>query len=129
MNGTYIYGAKSDSNAVTRVNAGTYGDMLTIPVGQGPWGVACNPKDSTVLYVTNYGGNSVSVVNCNDATVTATISVGTQPEGLCFTPDGSKVYVCNSGSNTVSIIDTASKTVVSTVNVGNKPTNVTTIPY
>jgi YVTN family beta-propeller protein len=129
MNGTYVYASRSDTNSVTRVNASSNGDVITIPVGQGPWGVACHPKDSSVLYVTNYGNNSVSVVDCNNAAVTATITVGTQPEGLCFTPDGTKVYVCNSGSNNVSIIDTASKTVVNTINVGNKPTNVTTIPY
>jgi YVTN family beta-propeller protein len=129
MNGTYVYAAKSDSNLVSRINAATYGDRTTIAVGQSPWGVACNPKDASVLYVTNNGSNTVSVIDCNTATVSATISVGTQPTGVCFTPDGSKAFVCNNGSNTVSVIDTASKTVTTTVSVGNKPTCVTTLPY
>jgi YVTN family beta-propeller protein len=41
------------------------------------------------------------------------ITVGTNPQGVAVTPDGSKVYVANNGiTGTVSVIDTATNTVV-----------------
>lgn len=42
--------------------------------------------------------------------VTATITVGSQPWGVAFSPDGTKAYVGNSGSDTISIIDVAART-------------------
>ena len=54
-------------------------------------------------------------------TVTATITVGTQPWGLAVTPDGSKVYVANFEDDTASVIDTATNAVTATIRVGRTP--------
>ena len=45
----------------------------TIPVGDGPYGVAVSP-DGTLAYVTNYYDNTVSVISTASNTVTATIT-------------------------------------------------------
>ncbi len=58
-------------------------------------------------YVSNLSGNSVSVVNTLNNTISATISVAASPSGLAVTPDGSLVYVTNRGANAVSVISTA----------------------
>ncbi len=71
-------------------------------------------------YITNYGSNTVSVIDTATNTVTATIPVGIDPYGVAVTPDGSKVYVANVGSNTVSVIDTATNTVTATIPVGSR---------
>jgi YVTN family beta-propeller protein len=42
--------------------------------------------------------------------VVATITVGSQPWGVAFSPDGAVAYVGNSGSNSISIIDVTART-------------------
>ncbi|MFD4620355.1 YncE family protein, partial [Streptomyces sp. NPDC058475] len=63
-------------------------------------------QDNTFAYVTNDSSGTVSVIDTATNTVTATIPVGTAPQGVALTPDGTRVYVTNSGSDTVSVIDT-----------------------
>jgi YVTN family beta-propeller protein len=57
-------------------------------------------------YITNSASDTVSVISTATNTVIATIPVGTLPDGVVVTPDGSKVYVTNSTANTVSVIAT-----------------------
>jgi YVTN family beta-propeller protein len=55
----------------------------------------------------------------------ATITVGTEPYGLAFTPNGKKLYVANARSNSVSVIDPVGYGVVKTIdNVGAEPRGV-----
>jgi len=100
------------------VNAGGEITVIaTIPVGTNPQQVVITPGGEEV-YVSNRGGNTVSVIDTNTNTVTNTIGVGTNPYALAISPDGAKVYVGNQGSGTVSVIDTATKSVVGTVYPG-----------
>jgi YVTN family beta-propeller protein len=46
-------------------------------------------------FVTNDGSSSVSVIDTVSNTVTATVAVGSEPEGVAITPDGIHVYVTN----------------------------------
>ena len=60
--------------------------------------VACLVAQTTALaqnaYITNEGGNTVSVIDTATNTVIGTpIPVGSSPVGVAVTPDGSKVYV------------------------------------
>jgi YVTN family beta-propeller protein len=60
------------------------------------------------VYCANVADSSVTVVNCADNTVAATVRVGIQPSALCFAPQQGRVYVANYASSTVSVIrDTA----------------------
>ncbi|MDH5668599.1 MAG: beta-propeller fold lactonase family protein, partial [Nitrospira sp.] len=45
---------------------------------------------------------------------TATISVGTGPQGVAISPDGRKVYVANKTAHTVSMVNTATNQVIGT---------------
>jgi YVTN family beta-propeller protein len=53
--------------------------------------------------------------------VIATIPVGTYPEAVAVSPDGTRAYVTNNSANTVSVIDTATNTVTTNIPVGNSP--------
>ena len=79
-------------------------------------------------YITNRGDNTVSVIDTTSNMVAATIAVGSLPQGVAVTPDGSTVYVANDGDNTVSVIDTASNTVTATIPVGSVPLGVAVTP-
>lgn len=72
-------------------------------------------------YITNYGGNSVSVIYAASNAVVATIPVGTGPYGVAVSSDGSRVYVANYVGNSVSVIDGASNTVIATVPIATRP--------
>src|SRR5208283_2426515 len=61
-------------------------------------------------------------------TVIATITVGTEPDGVAVTPNGDYVYVTNSGSDSVSVISTASNSVTATIPVGGYPVGVAVTP-
>ena len=62
-------------------------------------------------------------------TVTATVPVGSDPDGVAVTPNGAYAYVANDfGSGSVSVISTATNTVTATITVGNEPDGVAVTP-
>ena len=86
----------------------------------------------TYAYVSNTNndatGNTVQAVDLESNSVVATITVGTFPNGMAQTVDGSRIYVANYGDNTVSVIDIANNTVIATVPVGGSPGGVAVSP-
>lgn len=54
-----------------------------------------------------------------EARVVATITVGSAPWGVAFTPDGTRAFVGNSGSTYASVIDVAARSQSSTVSTGS----------
>ena len=77
-----------------------------------------------IIYVTNIGDNTVSVINGNTNTMVQTIPVGYGPVGIGVNPTTNAIYVANFGSNTVSVINGDTNTVVQTIPVGNDPRGV-----
>jgi len=73
------------------------------------------------VYVTNYGFDTVSVLEPSANAVAATIPVGFEPEEVAVIPDGQHAYVANSGDGTVSVIATATNKVTATIAVGSLP--------
>ena len=59
-----------------------------------------------MLYVTNTGDDTVSVIDRLSNSVVSIVKVGRQPKGIVVNPEGTYVYVANFGSNSVSVIDT-----------------------
>jgi YVTN family beta-propeller protein len=84
--------------------------------------LTCVAQAQPFAYVTNYGGNSVSVIDTGTNSVTTTIPVGVSPAGVCMNPDGSVIYVVNGGGSpgpgSVSLIDAAFNTVIGSIEVG-----------
>ncbi len=77
------------------------------------------------IYVANSSSNSVSAVDPTTDTVVATIPVGSFPEAVAVSPDGSQAWVVNNGDGTVSVISTATNTVTTSLQVGTGPESVT----
>ncbi|HEY2054808.1 MAG TPA: PKD domain-containing protein, partial [Solirubrobacterales bacterium] len=71
------------------------------------------------VYVANEADNTVSVINTNSDTVTANLAVGSLPQAVAISPDGSTAYVTNQGSGTVSVIDTAENLVGEPITVAS----------
>ncbi|GIW43914.1 MAG: hypothetical protein KatS3mg077_1196 [Candidatus Binatia bacterium] len=117
-----VYFADEGANAVVTYDTTRYPYPYThsIAVGSQPYGVAVSP-DSSRLYVTNTGSNTLSIIDVASDAVVATVAVGAQPRGVAAHPDGRRVYVANSGSGTVSVVDVSAASVVATIAVGSSP--------
>ena len=92
-------------------------------------GLIARPAEAAPFaYVANGGSNTVSVIDTATKTVVATVGVGSGPDGIAVTPDGTQVYVANSGSNNVSVIHRPGNTVVKAIPVGTTPVGVAVTP-
>ncbi len=102
------------------MGAGTV--ILNIPVGSGPYGIAYDSAKNEI-YVGDYYGNAVNVINTVTQTVVATIPLGSGngPTGLAYDSVHGYIYTANIGAGTVSIISDATNTLLATVNVGYSP--------
>lgn len=116
-NRLYVTNFLSNNVSVVDLNAGRV--MATIPVGNGPTGMAVSP-DVQQVYVANMLSGTVSVISTALNQVTNTIPVpsfynASAPFGMALTHDGAKLYVTNLNDGTVRVIDTRSKKVVDTI--------------
>jgi YVTN family beta-propeller protein len=121
------YVTNLSSNNVSVIDIATNTVTATVPVGNGPLGVALKP-DGTRAYVTNSSDNNVSVIDPATNTVVGTVAVGSAPITVAVTPDGTRAYVANHFSHNVSVIDTTTNTVIATVPVQARPQGIDITP-
>ncbi len=98
-----VYVANTGFNTVSVIGTAT-GGVPEIDVAAGPVGVTVDSRGDA--YVTRLDG-TVAVIDATSGSVSATIPVGSQPQGLAFEPRSDRLYVANSGDGTVSVIDLA----------------------
>ena len=72
-----------------------------------------------LLFIMTFALSAVNSVHA--AGVTATITVGSQPEGVAYDSGMGEVFVANYGSGTVSVISDSTNGVVATIPVGSGP--------
>src|SRR2546426_1095765 len=154
--GNYLYdvGVNPSTNKIYVANHGGFGGQGgavyvidgatnsvtgTIPVGGGIQGIGVNPNTNKI-YVTSNGFSSpsyrfscsstVSVIDGATNSITSTIPVGNEPNGIGVNPKTNMIYVANflSVAGTVSVIDGATNSVTSTIQVGNGPIGVDANP-
>ena len=110
----FIYAANL-SGSVEAIDPTSGAVAATIPVGSEPTDVVLNPA-GTRAYVTNFGSDTISVIDTSSNIVTATISLGSfQPYGIAVNHDGTMAYVSTVGA--IIAIDTSTNTVTATIPV------------
>ena len=114
--------ANFGSNNVSEINIKSNAVTNTIPVKDGPYGMAVDPARGLV-YVANSNSNNISVISASSATVVSTISA-VNPHGIVLNADGSKLYVSNYDANTLSVIDATNGSLIATIPVGKFPVGV-----
>lgn len=87
-----------------------------IAVEVSPYDLVFNDA-GTLLYVSNWSSDSVSVIDVAAARVVATIGTGHNPNDMELGSDG-RLYVSNGNDNTVTVIDTKKRQAIETINVG-----------
>lgn len=75
-------------------------------------------------WVTDGGGNSVTVLDLINMVSAKTIPVGADPVAVAVNPKRNEVYVANSGSGTVSVIDAVTNRVSVTIGVHRQPVSI-----
>jgi YVTN family beta-propeller protein len=73
------------------------------------------------IYVTNYVGDSVTVVDGTTMKPIATVAVGHLPQALAVDGKRHRVFVANTHSNNATVIDGATSRVLGTVPAGANP--------
>jgi YVTN family beta-propeller protein len=91
--------------------------IATIPVGKQPGQVAVN-LSTDLIYVTNYQGGSVSVINGRTNKVTDTITGFSLPNAVAVNPGTGMVYVTDS-TNRVFVISASTSKVIATIPVAD----------
>jgi DNA-binding beta-propeller fold protein YncE len=78
--------------------------------------------DRDMAFVANSNCDEVAMLDLNAGTVTGTIAVGDNPQGVAVSPRLGRLVVTNRSANTASVIDlTAMTPTVSTVTTGAEP--------
>ncbi|MDX5420453.1 MAG: hypothetical protein LPK09_14655 [Hymenobacteraceae bacterium] len=120
QSGTELWiGQAEDAGKVLVYSTSDWALKHTITVGKNPSEVTFS-ADGTQVYVANTDAASVTVINANNKTVRATLTVGTSPVGAWPASNG-KMYVDNETAKSISVIDVASATVTETFSLGFKP--------
>ena len=77
-------------------------------------------------YISDWGSNSIHVLDLNSLEILSTIDVGNGPEKMIYS--NGYVYVCNVGGwgyeKTISVIDANNNIVINTIEVGDKPNSI-----
>ncbi len=99
-----IYVCNEANHEIWVLNPSTLLREATITVGEYPHSCifGANPR---YLYVSNWGGRSVSVVDTQTQHRVRDLPVGIRPNDLALSPDG-RLFVACSGDNTVHVIQT-----------------------
>lgn len=94
--------------------------IATIPVGNNPYGIGVNPN-TNMIYVSNFGNNTVSVIDGSTNNVVSTIPLGNfLTRGLVVNPVTNMIYVFTRDSlvyPTVVAIDGSTNTIANTIRI------------
>jgi YVTN family beta-propeller protein len=115
--GTKLYVADNLGDRMSAIDL-TTGNVTTIPVGHDPYTTLVS-KDGNTVYVSNWGGTTVSVVDVSGAApvVTQTIQVGTHPNAMLLNPVANELYVANADSDNITVIDPTTNQVIRTIDL------------
>jgi YVTN family beta-propeller protein len=90
--------------------------VATIPVAQGPHGMAIT-NDGRTVFVAGDGSSSLSVIDTATDKVVKTVEVGKAPNGVSLTPDGKLLLVTVYGEDRIAFLDAATQAPVGTMAV------------
>jgi YVTN family beta-propeller protein len=113
-------------NTVSVVDTATRSVVATIPVAQGPHGMAVS-QDGRTVYVTGDGSSSLNIIDTATDRVVKTVEVGKTPNGVALTRDGKLLLVAVYGADRVAFLDTATQRVTGSVPVP-KPHTISIAP-
>ncbi|HKA17036.1 MAG TPA: bifunctional YncE family protein/alkaline phosphatase family protein [Blastocatellia bacterium] len=97
-----LYVVNTQNDTVYRLSGTDFKTQVSIKVGYRPYAAVLSP-DSKQLAVSNWGGESISILDVKTLTESSRVKVESHPNDLAFSADG-RLFVANAGSNSVSVI-------------------------
>jgi len=120
MSGAVAFVTNFADDTVSEIAAATGAVVSTIPVGDGPWGIAIAP-DGAEVWVSERAAGTVSVLDPRTGTRLATIRVGGLPLGLLMDEAGTRLYVADFDRSRVLLIDPEARAVRAETRVARGP--------
>jgi YVTN family beta-propeller protein len=111
-----VYVGNFGDNTVSVIDTATRTVVATIPVAQGPHGMAIT-RDGRTVYVTGDGSSEMSVIDTATDKVVKTVEVGKTPNGVSLTAGDKLALVAVYAEDRIAFFDTAAQTVVGSVAV------------
>ncbi len=118
LDGTLVVVNKGEATASV-IDVRTGETVTKLPTGPGPHELAMS-SDGRWAVVTDYGGNTLTVIDVARVTVDRTIDLGqyNRPHGIAYLPGDSLVAVTSEATQTVVIVRVADGETVGTVTTG-----------
>ncbi len=102
--GARLYVLCQQSQEVRVLDAASFAEIKSIPVGGVPRGIALSSRGDR-LYVTNSWDDTLTAVDTTSLSVIATWHVGMEPSGVEADPEDSQIFVANRLSDDVAVLD------------------------
>jgi YVTN family beta-propeller protein len=77
--------------------------------------------DGRTAYVSNWGQDSVSVIDVASGKVRGSIKVGTHPSAMSLSPSGDRLYVAVTDGDAIAVVSPASNRLLRTFSVSPYP--------
>ena len=124
--GAVLYAALNLENEIAVIDTATGTRRRDVKLARGdPSDIGPLPYALTLvgsrLYVSEWNGGGVSVIDTAAGTVATRIATGGHASGMALSPDARRLYVANALSDTVSVVDTATDAVVATIDLSPYP--------
>jgi YVTN family beta-propeller protein len=97
-----LYALNIDTDTVYKLDPLEQNVLASTKVGYRPYSVAVSP-DGKELAVSNWGDESVSLLDAQSLREKSRVAVGSHPNNQLYAKDG-RLFVSNGGSNSVSVI-------------------------
>jgi len=110
--GTKVYISSSCNGWVSILDTNTYEVITKASPIEDPGQMVLSLDESILYVVSAYGGKALYVLDAADLSTLDVIALGSNPQGIALSPDGSQLYVSNKGDSNIVVIDTASRQIV-----------------
>jgi len=104
--------AGSPSGAMLAEGVPKGAPVREVQVGKSPRGLAMSPSEP-LLFVTNQGSDTVSIVDTEREVVVGEVGVGHVPQGIAHL-DG-RLYIANHESDSISVVDVSAREVIAVI--------------
>ena len=115
-----LYSLDVDAGIITTIDLATEKEIQSEAAGARPYDVAV-ARNGSRLYVSEWAGRVVRVLDPVDLRTVARITVGDHPNQIAIHPQDDRIFVACASSNCVSVIDTRRGIVVETIHTALFP--------
>jgi YVTN family beta-propeller protein len=115
-----LYALDIDYGTITALDIEAEKELKSASVGGRPYDVVL-ARNGNLLYVSDWAGRAVHVVDPSDLRTTARIAVGEHPNQLAVHPSDDRLFVACASSDTIAVIDTRRGIVTETIHTALFP--------